>query len=189
MGERRRGGRRLPPREERQRCSCRAATSSTADCGRSPLPVNQEVSRSGSATDRPWGERLCRSKHQLIWSSAVQFLPFLFNQKEQKIKEKNISKKLKKADCYPESKSLRLIHFVSSLIVINARNVKYIKLNIYIKRFWTSSYHSLEKKNQAGLRYEARHWRTWMRPVRQRNHKVLFVLTCFTLSPSSEGGV
>lgn len=96
-----------------------------------------ELKWSRSAADRPRGERLGWSKHQLIWSSAVQFLPFLSNQKQQKERKKTFHRNYKEL-IVTLNQNLLLIHFVFSLIVTNARNVKYIKLNIYIKRFWTS---------------------------------------------------
>lgn len=141
---------------------------------------------SGSATGRPRGERLGRSKHQLIWSSAVQFLLFLSNRKEQKEKKKKrLFKATTRSWLLPWIKISWTHSFRFSLIVTNARNVKYIKWNIYIKRFWTSYYrYNLKEKKSAWTQV----WSASLENMNEacsakKRHKVLFVPTRFTLSP------
>lgn len=191
MGERRHGG---PPREEeRQRCSCRAATSQAAGCGRSPLPVNQEVSKSGAAR-RLIAPEASVSAGANTSSFEAQLCNFSFFFPTERNKKKRKKRRLFKATTrswlLPWIKISWTHSFCFSLIVTNARNVKYIKWNIYIKRFWTSYYrYNLKEKNQPGLKYEARHWRTWMRPVRQRNVTKCFLFRRASHWVPSEGGV
>lgn len=136
MGERRHGG---PPREERQRCSCRAATSQA----HSPLPVNQEVSKSEAAR-RLIAREVSVSAGANTSSFEAQLCNFSFffpTERNKKKKQKRLFKATIRSWLLPWIKISWTHSFCFSLIVTNARNVKYIKLNIYIKRFWTSYYH------------------------------------------------
>lgn len=147
MGERQRG---RPPREARQRCSRRAATSQAAECGRSPLPVNQEASKSEAAR-RPLAREASGSAGASASSFEAQLcnFSFFFPTERNKKKKKRLFKATIRSWLLTLNQNL-LDSFILlfSLIVTNARNVKYIKLNIYIKRFWTSYHHYYNLKEK-----------------------------------------
>lgn len=190
MGERQHG---RPPREERQRCSCRAATSQAAECGRSPLPVTQEVSK-GEAARRLIAREASVSAGANTSSFEAQLCNFSFffpTERNKKKKKKTFQATIRSWLLTLNQNLLDSFILLFSLIVTNARNVKYIKLNIYIKRFWTSYYHYYNSKEKESTWTQI--WSASLEIMNEacwakKHHKVLFVPTRFTLSPS-EGGV